>query len=311
MKVKLFTHTDLDGIACAIVGILAFGKENIDIEYCDYANINEKVCTFLDSGTQDEYNMVYITDISVDPAMAVIVNVALDGKVMLLDHHKTAEWLNQYKWAHVNETTVISYFSPDSSVEKTCGAYEFFVNLYLDNHIDLFACVHRFVDTVRKYDTWLWKTQYNDSEPKQWNDLLYLLGRDRFIQQVVAQLQTDIFCLVPSDQLLLQLNQENIDRYIESKDKEIVIRNIRGYRAGVVFAEQYTSELGNRLAEAHKELDFIAIINPSKAVSYRTTKADMDLSNLAKIFGGGGHPSTSGSPITELNRKQFIDIIFN
>ena len=32
MKIKLFTHNDLDGVSCAILGILAFSKENIDIE---------------------------------------------------------------------------------------------------------------------------------------------------------------------------------------------------------------------------------------------------------------------------------------
>ena len=40
--IKLFTHTDLDGIGCAILAKLAFGEE-VDIEYCDYDNINEKV----------------------------------------------------------------------------------------------------------------------------------------------------------------------------------------------------------------------------------------------------------------------------
>ena len=44
--VKLFTHTDLDGIGCAILAKLAFG-DNVNIEYCNYDNINESVKKFI------------------------------------------------------------------------------------------------------------------------------------------------------------------------------------------------------------------------------------------------------------------------
>lgn len=30
MKIKIFTHIDLDGIGCAVLAYLAFGKENVD-----------------------------------------------------------------------------------------------------------------------------------------------------------------------------------------------------------------------------------------------------------------------------------------
>lgn len=43
MKYKLFTHTDLDGVGCAILAYLAFGRENVDVEYCNYNDVNEKV----------------------------------------------------------------------------------------------------------------------------------------------------------------------------------------------------------------------------------------------------------------------------
>ena len=39
--IKLFTHTDLDGVGCAILAKLAFGEE-VDISYCNYDDINER-----------------------------------------------------------------------------------------------------------------------------------------------------------------------------------------------------------------------------------------------------------------------------
>ena len=48
MRVKLFTHTDLDGIGCAVLAYLAFGKENVDVEYCNYDDIDNKVEVFME-----------------------------------------------------------------------------------------------------------------------------------------------------------------------------------------------------------------------------------------------------------------------
>jgi len=47
MNVKLFTHTDLDGIGCAIVAKLAF--PDVNIEYCDYDNVNEKIKQYIET----------------------------------------------------------------------------------------------------------------------------------------------------------------------------------------------------------------------------------------------------------------------
>ena len=34
-----------------------------------------------------------------------------------------------------------------------------------------------------------------------------------------------------------------------------------------------------------------------KSISYRTTKEDIDLSEIAKHFGGGGHPKAAGAEL--------------
>jgi oligoribonuclease NrnB/cAMP/cGMP phosphodiesterase (DHH superfamily) len=65
---------------------------------------------------------------------------------------------------------------------------------------------------------------------------------------------------------------------------------------GVVFAEKYFSELGNRLCQMHPEIDFVAMIYMSGTVSYRTVKDDIDIGkDVAKLFGGGGHAKAAGA----------------
>lgn len=89
-----------------------------------------------------------------------------------------------------------------------------------------------------------------------------------------------------------------IDIYVESKNKQLVEKIDQfGHAYGVVFADRFVSELGNRLSEMHPELDYIAMIDISHGtVSYRTTSEGIDLGNeIAHSRGGGGHRKAAGS----------------
>lgn len=320
MKVKLFTHTDLDGVGCAILGKLAF--KNIDVEYCNYDDINNKVGEFLNDDVY-KYDLVYITDISVSEDVAYRIetiihnNLKLKPRFKLIDHHSTALWLNRYDWAEVVEKTILICCQDEPEIiEKVSGTYLLFIELISEGYIKPskaeYESLKVFADTVRKYDTWLWKEKYNDLIPKKWNDLFYILGRDRFINKVVSSLKEWKFEFSSKDELLLELEQEKIDRYIENKNNEILIVDILDYKAGVVFAEQFHSELGNRLHEINPELDFIIIINISKSVSYRTIKDNIHLgNNVAKIYGGGGHAKAAGNEISNEIRRKIIEMLFN
>jgi len=311
MKIKLFSHSDLDGVGCGIIGKLAFPQ--IDIEYCDYDNVNEKIKRYIETERYKNYDTTFITDISVNEEVAKLIDnvYTTSNEFVLLDHHKTALWLNEHKWAWVAE-----YLDEEDNT-KQCGTMMFYLNIldyYIPEHHTrhvILVNAYSFVEIVRQYDTWEWKTKYNNIIPKQVNDLMGLLGRETFIENAVNQFtMLREFEITEQDLTLLKRNQEKIDSYIESKNESIIIKEIQGYQAGVVFAERYSSELGNKLSESHPELDFIAIINPSFSVSYRTVKKGIDLGLIAKVYGGGGHPQASGSPIDENMRNRIIDLLF-
>ena len=85
---------------------------------------------------------------------------------------------------------------------------------------------------------------------------------------------------------------------------------INKLKCGVVFAETNNSELGNYLSNKYPELDLIVLIDASARVSYRTSRDDVDVSEFAALFGGGGHKRASGSQITEDNQLEFIKTYF-
>ena len=285
--IKLFTHTDLDGVSCEILGRIAFG-EDIDVVRCGYGNIDDKVEEFINS--DEEYDKLFITDISVKKELADVLNNVSD-KVILLDHHKTALWLNEYPFALVQVE--------DESVGKMCGAYLFYE--YLKKNHEEFndtLALKLFIKYVRMYDTWEWKEKYDNIIPKRLNDLMYIDGPNEFIDKMVYRLGNNLFIFDDTDLMKLQIEQTYINSYIAQKNETLMVNDdlFPGYTVGITFADKYISELGNKLCELHPELDFVVLINMSTlTVSYRTVKDDLDLSAIAKRFGGGGHPKASGS----------------
>ena len=114
MKIKLFTHTDLDGAGCAILGVLAYGRENINIEYCDYNNVDDKIKNYILSDEYQDYSQTFITDISVNEEIAKMINniKLTTTEFILIDHHQTAKWLSdKYVWAIVETKTDNDTFS--------------------------------------------------------------------------------------------------------------------------------------------------------------------------------------------------------
>lgn len=302
--IKLFTHTDLDGIGCAILAKLAFSDE-VDIEYCNYDEINEKVESYIDNNVSGE---CHITDISIKDTLTSRINEDCIGyqKIQLLDHHSTALELNKYFWCDVQIENKITHI-------KTSGTEMYYKWLIYNKYLKKHKRLDRFVKIVRDYDTWRWSELGDEGILcKQVNDLLYLYGREKFISWCVLKIcSNDTFKLDDTDKLLLDIKQKEIDDYIEEKDKQLFTLPMCGWIAGFVFAEKYFSELGNRLCKMHPEIDFIAMIDMDGTVSYRTIREDLDLGqNVAKQFGGGGHPKAAGSQFSKEILLKTVEEIF-
>ena len=301
-KIFLATHTDLDGIGCAVLAYLAFGQDNVDVEYCDYKDVDEKVEKTIESELFERtYDKIFITDISVGEKVANMIEYeAKRLDVVLLDHHATAIYLNDYEWANVRVT--------DKGGVKTSGTMMFYRYLEREGYFDdtftnnQLKNTARFAEVVRDYDTWRWKELGDEGIVcKQLNDLFHIYGRDIFVSEwamnnILGRVDFPHFDY--TDTLLLENKQKDIDIYISQKNKQLMtVKDNFGYTCGVVFAERHFSELGNKLSELHPELDYIAMIDMGfGGVSYRTVKDDIDLGGeIAHSFGGGGHRKAAGS----------------
>ena len=300
---KLFTHTDLDGVGCAIIAKLVYGDE-IDISYCSYNDIDKKVglCN------PDKYNHVDITDISIKESLAELIDKDHPTQVSLFDHHATAKYLDKYSWVTIEE-------KDECTGLLTCGTEIYFK--HIGNYIEGIqrAALESFVRNVTNYDTWKWKDLGEEGViSKKINDLLYIYGKEKFVNWAIDRLKTGSFPnFTKADEAILEARQNEIEQYIEKKDlQSYEYTDFDGRKFGVVFAENYLSELGNALCERHPEWNYVAIIDMgNKSVSYRTVRDDIDLGkDIASLCNGGGHAKAAGSRFDNLVIVGTIDAVF-
>lgn len=281
-KYCLITHTDLDGVGCAILARKAF--ESVDVYYCGYKEVDECVTRVIENRKDLSYTKIFITDISIQKETAdLIKKEQCENLVILLDHHETALWLNKYSFAFVTE---------ELSGRKTCGTELFYRHL-LGKY--LLACLaeRELVEAIRCYDTWEWKEK-KVQHAKDLNDYLSALGRADF---VAWALETN-GVLEPEQYRLLSILAKNRRQYAVEKLDTIKLIKFDKYTIGVVFADQYTSEVGSYICENMPKIDCVMIVNIAhKTMSFRTIKDDCPVNKIAKHFNGGGHPKSAGAPI--------------
>lgn len=276
---RLITHTDLDGVGCEIIFREAFGDENVKVTTADYGDVDEKVLDELKELDSDD--MLFITDLNIKKETAEIVNdYAKTFKIMLIDHHKTSTHLVDYPWCIVN-------------INNTACGTKMFKEFLEDGGYDL-SFYNDFARIVDDYDRWIHLYPHS----KKHNDLYYLIGREDYVDRMLSQPNIDLNTIEMS---LLDVEQNRKERYMKSlldKVNSVLIEyyeddKFKYINLPYVFAEQYTSELGNYILQ-NIEIPVIAIINmKNNKVSFRSQKY-FDCSIIAKYYGGGGHPQASG-----------------
>lgn len=311
-KVLLFTHTDLDGYGSVV--LLTAIAANFKYEACNYDNINDVIDSYITSGKILDYDTVIITDISVNETIAKKLehlNVSYID-IMLMDHHETAEWLNEYNWALV--------MSKNEDGELLSGTYLFNQLLKsLNDGVSASYLYDSFAENVRDYDTWLW-TKNDNKTAKHLNDLFYIIGPEEFVLNMSRKISYELPLLDSDDILLLNSEKKRIDRYYKevmdnSYELSIDVKvgeDIVKVNSIICFAEQYHSEIGNRFCEDTGK-DLAVLINlQKKKVSYRSIGNKIHLGNdIAKPLGGGGHMNSAGSQIDIESIKNIIGTIFD
>jgi oligoribonuclease NrnB/cAMP/cGMP phosphodiesterase (DHH superfamily) len=303
--VKLFTDMDLDGLGCGVLAKLAYG-DSVNVTYCSYRNLNQRVEAFIENPEHQKEQM-FITDLAVSEAVENKLALRFNAgyPVRVIDHHVTALHFNNYEWGHIK--------TEYDSGKKTCATSLFYDYLVEQKLIKTAPSLVQFVDLIRQYDTWEWD-ENNNVTAKRLNDLFYIMDREQFEEDIMKRISgnPDAFSLTETETLILDIEENKINRYIQSKNRQMVQSFIEEYCCGIVHAEQYLSELGNALNKINPHLDMIVLLNMAgKKMGFRTIHDDVNVAEFAKRFGGGGHPKASGCELSPDTFSMFVVNIFD
>lgn len=290
-----FTHTDLDGVGCAILSKYMYDENpeiDLDIKYCNYDTINEEVTQLLDEIGENnkKHRLILITDISVNEEVAQRLDkLRLCDKlciVMMFDHHQLSREIRSYEWATV-----------DSS-GANCGISLMYNYFFKDAPEGGGAAIFDFVRNVKLYDLWLFDPETH-CIPLEYNMLLYTFGKTYFEELILHELflykDRPISFSTGWVRSFLDEQYALIEEYLEKKSKEAQDVTFKDYKGKYVFAEKDQSRLGNRILKDYPEADFAAIIAAPNYVSLRSRKDGVNVGeDIAKYFGGGGHPAAAG-----------------
>lgn len=341
MRIKHISHLDLDGYGATILteilkNYVPDGFYDIETENILPNRLNNMMREVIEN--IDAYDRVIITDLAINQELLdMIKECKCSEKIRVFDHHK-------YELQDLPDNIIITKDSPIHKGHLTCATELYYNFLREDPIYDMIRirgndrAVEYFVECVRVYDTFeFWKTR-NDPENSQYesyvdaprlNTLFHILEREDFKEYIYHYLLSDVRTLTRSNEkypyiseiLALEANKNN--RYVDAALRRLIRTNLcctvwrdntphkLDYNIGVIFAEKNGPVIGNTACENNPEIDFCAVVSNNQ-ISLYTNKTDMDVSSIAKLFGGGGHEEAAGLTIPYINANVYsLNHFFN
>lgn len=276
------THNDLDGIGCAI--LLEKVHKDIQTYAIDYREVNQVLPDILKKAGKGE---VFITDISLNELQAELCNKhSKYGKISHIDHHSSSKKLmDKYPWSF----TDISH----------CATYHLFKMLSIWAHLDDYK---EFVDLVDSYDTWGHGTEPSEAA-YDLNRLLQMIGAETFVARFKLsgsiKLSETEKAIIATD----KFKEEQYLQYALRRAQRATDKNGNDFL--IVAAEDYTSSLGHFLLQAYNDIEYVIILNMLKDKASLRSKGKVNVDELAKACGGGGHPKAAGFQLNDAAINNF------
>lgn len=309
MKVLLFTHkSDIDGMGNAVLAKIAY--EYVDYVLCEAFNLQNEISKFYMDGSIYNYDIIFVTDLCLEePMLTKIANdKQLLNKFFVFDHHKSAIEGNFNKYPF----TTIRISDEKGLCSGTSLFYEYLVS---NNLIDANnKTIQDFSELTRKYDTWEWKTKYNDEMPHELTLLFDVVGCDGYIElmyQKLSKMNIDGFSFNGLERMLIKNKINQVQEKIKTYAKKIHYEEILGLKAGIVFIDyEYRNDLAEYFRQNNFDMDFVMLIALDYGtISYRNIKDGVNVRLIAETMGGKGHDNAAGSPISEEQKKELIKIL--
>lgn len=299
-KVLLISHiADMDGLGCVILGKIVFPK--MDIILIEPDELKEKIEDILKTKKYSKYEKIFITDLGMNINVGKLIDDSPMKKIIThLDHHQSNMEVSIYPWSTV--ISEVDGFKPSG----TSLFYEYLLNNYSDNEVLKNNSLKELVEGIRSNDTY----QFIETGNKLGYYLTQILARngkekviDDFYDRIIHGDKRH-FKLTDEEVNICTEMQKELDDYLKWCDDTLIRIKFMGYNVGLSISTKFRSSVGNLLSEKYKdELDFILIANYERESFLVRTVNEINVGNICKKLGGGGHEKAGGFPMTDENLK--------
>ena len=264
MKIKLYYHGNCpDGFGSAWAFYQKYG-DTIEYEKFFYG---KKI-------KPSDHDIIYFADCSISKENLEELNK--QSKVIVIDHHKTAyENLEGYEFL---------YFNINNS-----GCVLSWKYLFKEKPVP------QLLQYIEDRDLWKWKLK-NTKEILCYLDSLDFNFFDWSKMNDIISTNEGFLKIKESGSDILRYQKKLVKIFSKNSDD----LKLHGYNGTMVNSPFFQGEI----ADEFKNKDFIIVytkINSGYKCSIRTSKSDVDVSLIAKHFGGGGHQKASGFLLKSLN----------
>jgi len=274
-NVIVFHHDDGDGrMSAAIIKQHYPDAEMIEMSYG--FDEDEFIEVYIEQETLYEtmYDKIYVVDFSFNEHIMGHLK-KLCKEFIWVDHHKSAMEKLSEVW---NDTSIKGLRRMDKS---GCGlTWEYF-------HPNLDAPLS--VNLVEDFD--IWKFKYGE-DTKVFAEAVQYWGVDDFYGLLIYPGTQEV---IEQGQVLLKQKMKRIEKQLPKAKK----LKWEGHNSYFINTTNDMSMLGNQMCKKLIECDVAVMFQikfnrePYVTVSLRSI-GDIDVSNIAKKYGGGGHKNASG-----------------
>ena len=327
----LYHELDIDGHFVKIISQLFKELGLVDFEFEFLSCIKSADERFNDIKEKiNDIDLCLIGDLSFSEEISKEIDKLDTDKIVLLDHHVQATYLNEYDWAMVCPHDIYNF----NISSGTLLVYEFLYQFSKHSSFEIY--IEALANCVAAYDTWF----LNDLKTKKFGELYFgYLGNDLdilfkhmkkndFDLLMVTMFATNIIYNPDKENYdpILFINKNYLSNEYNNQIIKIENRNIekscmmaynsmticeiyQGCKFAVVYiSDGYSSQIGNFILEKQPEIDFVVIIMMGIfTVSFRSRTDEVDVGMLAKLNGGGGHPAASGMTLYNKNIRMLYD----
>lgn len=306
MKVIIFSHgADIDGMGSIILAKLAFGNvDYVCAENIDY--LGPIISNYLKNSLLYKYNNIFVTDLAIPRPVVDEINIndVISNKIKVFDHHKTSidAGLANYPFVKI---------VPEDDKGKRCGTDLFYEYLVKEGYIKPTKCLDEFVELTRLVDTWEWKNA--GEKGIKAGDLAVLfnaIGREDYILSMINNLSSkNEFDLTSKEKETVKLKREEQALVIKALwiQREYFIDELGNKYAALFSKHEYTGDLIEFVRGLSEDIKYLVTIDLDKGEygqkSYRNVDETFDVSEIAKLHGGGGHMAASGVNITSEQKE--------